>query len=280
MNPAKFKEEHLTESVMIPYSMILEALKSGWQVCREREKCEPNKIILFFSSVDRKAREKNESTFLDEITRDIIYLKNKNSEEKDSSRIQVEIQTEEKLIKGKIRVEFFIDTRLLYRFEQEKNITYGVDTNGRIEEWKTVDIIPQEDSEDKIVLVVDDEPALCTVLGRMLSKLGYNAVCAHDGVEAIEILNNMNFDLVITDLRMPKMDGWALMKYVKKEIPELPVVLITGYHSMHTEVKASKSSADGYISKPFSIVEIKKLLENILKEKLDINAIDMYSSNF
>ena len=106
----------------------------------------------------------------------------------------------------------------------------------------------------KKILVVDDEPVLCAVLQRMLTKLDYHVVVAHNGVEATKILSHMDVDMVISDLRMPEMDGWELMRYVKKSLPDLPVILITGYHSMHTEAKATEHSADGYISKPFSFI--------------------------
>lgn len=262
----RFKEMFLVEPrTAIPYSRILETLKSGWQVCLHGRKVEPNRFVLFLSPADRKTREKSEAIFLDELSRDLICFQDRIKTEHPLSRIEVEVRTEETFQAGRIRVEYYRDDTLIYGFEQEDDVAYCAVSSPQDEEWQAVDILPQlNDTSKKYVLVVDDEVVLCAVLGRMLSRLGYNAVCAHDGVEAVEIMASMGFDLVITDLRMPRMDGWALMQYVKKRTPDVPVVLITGYHSMHTQTRATQSMADGYLSKPFSFEQIKELLTKVL----------------
>jgi CheY-like chemotaxis protein len=268
----------MSHPASIPYSRILEALKSAWQICRT-SKLSPNRFVLLFNPVDRNARASGEDSFIDEITRDIIYIQNKQLPKDAVSKIQVEIRTENKLKPGRMRIECFRDKRLLYRFEQEKDVEYSVDSSGDEGEWTAVDILPQEDKVGKCILIVDDEPVLCAVLQRMLTRLDYHVVSAHDGLEALKILSNMSIDLVITDLRMPKMDGWALMQFVKKNVPHVPVILITGYHSIHTQNKASESSADGYISKPFSMAQIKAILDSVLAEREDVNTSITYLSN-
>ncbi len=277
MPVGRYKEEFLAESPPVPYSMLLEGLKTGIHLSRQKKNRIPNKYILYFSLNDRKVRGKTEDFLLDELTRDILYMLENINSGIPQKRIILEFRTEPQFTYGRIRFEFYKDNEMLFRFEQEKNLQSErhYQTNSR--EWNAVDILPAEKTVDKSILVVDDEPVLCAVLGRMLSKLGYNAVCAHDGVEAVEIMAHMHFDLVVTDLRMPRMDGWSLMKYVKKDTPDLPVILITGYHSMHTRNQASENSADGYISKPFSVEEIKTMLETVLESKANPNRVNTYA---
>ena len=272
------REEYISHPSSMPYSRILEALKSAWHICKT-SKLSPNRFVLLFNSIDRKARASGEDAFIDEITRDIIYLQSKQAAQGTISKLQVEIRTENKLKSGRLRIECYRDDRLLYRFEQEKDVEYSIDSGEKEGEWTAMDILPQEDKVGKCILIVDDEPVLCAVLQRMLTKLDYHVVSAHDGLEALKILSNMNIDLVITDLRMPKMDGWALMQFVKKNMPQVPVILITGYHSIHTQTKATESSADGYISKPFSMGQIKTILESVLAERENVNASITYLSN-
>ena len=277
----RFREGDMNQSYSMPYSRVLEALRSAWQACRpgkQGRKRGPNRFVICFSPEDRKFRYENEDVFIDEITRDILYLESKLDEPRVLSKIQVEIRTDKKLNPGRIRVECHEDDRLLYRFEQDEDMEYLVDSEGNEEEWTAVDILPKEDSVGKCILVVDDEPVLCAVLQRILTKLDYQVVSAHDGLEATKILSQLNIDLVISDLRMPKMDGWALMRYVKNTMPDLPIILITGYHSIHTESKASESSADGYISKPFSVVQIKELLDSVLSKSENAKTSTTYIS--
>ncbi len=277
MVTGKYKEEFLAESPPVPYSMLLEGLKSGIHLCYQKHHQIPNQFILYFSPTDRKLREKTENFLLDELTRDIFYLLQNASMPSFKNNITLEIRTDPQFNYGRVRFEFLKDSEIIFRFEQEKNLSNPSVMNEKSEEWNAVDILPLDNTMDKSILVVDDEPVLCAVLGRMLSKMGYNAVCAHDGVEATDIMGHMHFDLVISDLRMPRMDGWALMKYVKKENPDLPVILITGYHSMHTRTQATEHSADGYISKPFSIDQIRIMLENVLEKKEQPNRVNTYA---
>ena len=277
MVTGKYKEEFLAESPPVPYSMLLDGLKTGIQLCYQKHHHVPDQFIVFLSPTDRKIREKTENFLLDELTRDIFYLLQSANMPSFKKNITLELRTDSQFNYGRVRFEFLKNNETIFRFEQEKNLNHSAIVNQKPEEWNAVDILPLDTTVDKSILVVDDEPVLCAVLGRMLSKMGYNAVCAHDGVEATDIMAHMHFDLVISDLRMPRMDGWALMKHIKKETPDLPVILITGYHSMHTRTQATDHSADGYISKPFSIEQIKMMLENILEKKEQPNRVNTYA---
>lgn len=279
MMQQRYREEVISRSALIPYSRILEGIRSAWQICQPGKpgrKTMPNRFVLLFSPEDRKARAKAEDVFLEEITRDILYIDEKMADHAPLKKIQVQVRTEKRLKPGRFRIECYEDERLLYRFDQDEDSEFRVDNDKPGEEWTAVDILPQEGKVGKCILIVDDEPVLCAVLQRMLTKLDYHVVSAHDGVEATKILSHMNIDLVITDLRMPRMDGWALMKHVKQNYSDIPVILITGYHSIHTESQANEQSADGYISKPFSLAQIKELLDSVLQESDNTNTSITY----
>lgn len=276
------REGYMSRHPSIPYSRILGALRSAWHVCqsgRQDRDVQPNRFVLYFNPANRKVREDYEDIFIDEITRDILHLQTKYNNRRSISKIAVEIRTDKRLESGRMRIECYQDGRLLYRFEQEEDVEYSIDQEGERREWTAVDILPKESVVGKCILVVDDEPVLCAVLQRMLTKLDYHVVSAHDGIEASRILSHMPVDLVITDLRMPRMDGWTLMKHVKKNMSHIPVILITGYHSIYTEARASESSADGYISKPFSMSQIKALLESVLDKSENTNTAITYISD-
>ena len=270
------QEQFVVEETGVPYAMIVEALKSGSSICRQHCQTAPNRFVLSLSPADRKVRVKYEQIFLDELSRDLIWFLKEHSPCPDMDRIDVEIRTESAFEPGRIRIEFFRNVEMLFRFEQDRHLKFSVEDN-RNEEWNAVDIMPHDGFMGRRILVVDDEPVLCAVLGRMLSKLGYNAVCAHDGIEAIEIMDHIEIDILITDLRMPRMDGWALMKHVKQQNPNLPVVLITGYYGMHADAKMSETSADAFLSKPFTLEQIRNTLENLMSLKDRTHAVSTHT---
>jgi DNA-binding NtrC family response regulator len=118
--------------------------------------------------------------------------------------------------------------------------------------------------DKKKILVVDDEPTIVDTLIDSLDALGYQASGAKNGQDAINTLNNENFDLVITDIRMPEKNGIDLMHEIKDKHPELPVVIITGYPLAYPPERATIEGADGYIAKPFRINQIDRMLAKIL----------------
>lgn len=124
------------------------------------------------------------------------------------------------------------------------------------------------------ILVVDDEPDVLRLFRRMLKPEGFFVEGVNSGEAAIERIKKNNFDLVITDLKMPGMDGIEVLKTVKKIVPNLNVIVITAYGSIETAVEAMKEGAFDYITKPFHtdeiLVTINKALEmnRILKENI------------
>lgn len=117
------------------------------------------------------------------------------------------------------------------------------------------------------ILVVDDEESIREFLEIMLRKEGYEVTSAEDGERAIELFKKKSFDMVITDLQMPKVTGLELLKYVKEQAPDTVMLMITAFGSTETAVEAMKLGAYDYITKPFKIDEVRINIANALRSK-------------
>ena len=102
------------------------------------------------------------------------------------------------------------------------------------------------------VLVVDDDPGVRAMLSQSLDRSGYEVQIAVDGSEALCMIRDNQFNLVITDIRLPKVDGLQLLDEIKQSTPQIPVIVITGYGSVQNAVEAMQSGASDYLLKPFS----------------------------
>ncbi|MDH5742996.1 MAG: response regulator, partial [Candidatus Aminicenantes bacterium] len=102
-------------------------------------------------------------------------------------------------------------------------------------------------SKREKILVVDDSPDTLEVLQRNLESKGYNVLTAAGAVEAIKILESMPVDLVITDLKMPEVDGLSLVRHVHENYKNTEVMMITGYPSIEGAVEAVKTGAEEYL---------------------------------
>jgi len=120
--------------------------------------------------------------------------------------------------------------------------------------------------KDKI-LVADDEQSMREFLDIMLKKEGYKVSLASNGEEVVKMIDNDLFDLVLLDIRMPKLDGISALKKIKAIAPETIVIMITAYASADTAIKAMKEGAYDYITKPFKVEEIKLIINNALEKK-------------
>lgn len=116
----------------------------------------------------------------------------------------------------------------------------------------------------KKILIVDDNPNMSVLLSDILEIFEYEGNRAGDGQEALDKLRSEKFAMVFTDLRMPKMDGIDLLKAIKVEHPDMPVVIVTGYSIGETQNLLVSKKADGFLNKPFKVNEIKELLEKLL----------------
>ncbi len=118
-------------------------------------------------------------------------------------------------------------------------------------------------SEIKIV-IVDDEPEILKTLKRILEKKDYVVSIYENPVEALNFLKSNPVDLVITDLKMPEMDGILFLMSVKEFYPSVPIILITGYATIATAVTAIQKGAYDYIRKPFDVQKIYGVVEQAL----------------
>lgn len=101
------------------------------------------------------------------------------------------------------------------------------------------------------ILIVDDEKNYPRILGAVLEEEGFEIQTANSGKEALEVLQNAEVDLVLTDMKMPAMDGIELLEEIKGKDPELPVIMMTAYGTVDKAVEAMQKGAYSYILKPF-----------------------------
>lgn len=113
------------------------------------------------------------------------------------------------------------------------------------------------------VLLVDDEPLMRLSMVDAMEAVGYEVRAAASGTEGIEALRQKTFDLVITDLRLPGADGLKVLKATKERAPETEVVVITAHGSVETAVGAMKLGAFDYITKPFQMEELLRIVERV-----------------
>ena len=128
---------------------------------------------------------------------------------------------------------------------------------------------------DKItILVVDDEPMMRDLLAKILIRDGYRVLISEDGVTALEVIKKEDVAIVLSDLEMPRMNGFDLLKKVKDEYPYIGMIMMTSYGDTYTVKDALLLGADEYIAKPFKNHEISLVVERVywrlLSEKHDI----------
>jgi len=117
------------------------------------------------------------------------------------------------------------------------------------------------------ILVVDDEPASRESLGKILVEDGFEVRLAADGDEAVRLVAGEAPDVVVTDLRMPGMDGQELLAWIRKATPDVSVVLMTAHGTIRSAVQALREGADDYLTKPIDVEEMEVVLDRILKRK-------------
>lgn len=113
------------------------------------------------------------------------------------------------------------------------------------------------------ILVVEDESTLCTNVARYLSRAGYTVTAVESGRAAIAELDRITFDLVITDLRLPDIDGLAVLDHVRETSPESFVLIMTAFASVESAVEALRRGAHDYVLKPLSLADLKTKVQHI-----------------
>ncbi len=119
-----------------------------------------------------------------------------------------------------------------------------------------------EEREQIRILIAEDERAFRILLSEELQDENREVKAVANGLEALDLLKKEEFDILITDLKMPEMGGIELLKEARKIRPDLLVIVITGYASLETAILALKEGAYDYIRKPFSLEELKVSVNN------------------
>ena len=125
----------------------------------------------------------------------------------------------------------------------------------------------QQKKEINRILVVDDEQAMCTMVTRFLRISGYDSESATDPTKALELLKLNSFELVISDVKMPGMDGIQLLSEILKIDPTPDTIIMTGHTDAYTFGDIIKAGAADFISKPFQLPELKAKIERIDRER-------------
>ncbi|WP_456433032.1 sigma-54-dependent transcriptional regulator [Thermosulfuriphilus sp.] len=122
-------------------------------------------------------------------------------------------------------------------------------------------------STDKAkILLIDDEEVALKNLEYILKKLGHEIVGTTSGVQALEFIKKDDFDVVVTDLRMEKVDGMEILKAVKEKSPETEVIIITAFATVDSAIEAMKAGAYYYIAKPYKIDEVRKVVSEAVEK--------------
>lgn len=116
-------------------------------------------------------------------------------------------------------------------------------------------------TEVPTILVVDDEIVIREMISKILSRNSYQIILASDGFEALNLLEQNKIDVVMTDMKMPGMDGMELIELVKKNYPDMKIIVMTAFEDIYTIKDAIMKGADEYITKPFNSYEINMIVE-------------------
>lgn len=111
------------------------------------------------------------------------------------------------------------------------------------------------------ILIVDDEEMMRALLEKILSREGYRVSTAEDGRDALDKIDQGDFQMIISDMKMPHLDGFGLLKAVKQSHPDISVIIMTAYGDTYTVKDALLLGADEYITKPFKSHEITLVVE-------------------
>lgn len=127
------------------------------------------------------------------------------------------------------------------------------------------------------ILIVDDDSSILELLGGILDTLGFEWRSANDGAEAVQKLKIEDFDLVLTDMVMPHMDGMELLCHIRRFHPRTDVIVITGHPSTFSYTDVIQAGAIDFITKPFSIDELRAKIQRVQRERHIIEQLEILS---
>ena len=116
------------------------------------------------------------------------------------------------------------------------------------------------------ILIVDDEKVALKNLEHVIKKEGYEVVATQSGQNALRILEEQKFNVVLTDLKMEKVDGMQILRRCRELYPDIEVIMITGYATLESAVESMKHGAFYYIAKPFRLDEVRKVVAEAVEK--------------
>lgn len=128
----------------------------------------------------------------------------------------------------------------------------------------------------KNILLVEDEEDILSIFSEQLTRWGYHPIVARDGKDGVAKFKELSIDLVITDIKMPNMDGMSMLHEIKQLDENVSVIMVTGYPSIESAVVSMKEGAFDYLVKPINIDELKVKLERGLERKSLLKAISLW----
>lgn len=115
------------------------------------------------------------------------------------------------------------------------------------------------------ILIVEDDDAIAELICMNLESEGYRCACAHDGMEGADFCERKRFDLVLLDIMLPGLDGYALLEYIKPS--KTPVIFLTAKGAVEERIRGLKAGADDYLAKPFQVGELLARVEAVLRRR-------------
>ncbi|MCK5455027.1 MAG: response regulator, partial [Calditrichia bacterium] len=117
------------------------------------------------------------------------------------------------------------------------------------------------------ILMIDDDINLCKVIGYQLEKQGFRVTTAHRGKDGLELFNQQDIDVVLTDIQMPDITGIEVLQKIRQKDKQVVIILITAYGSVDNALEACKMGADDYITKPFGQEQLLFVIEKAVQLK-------------
>ena len=128
-------------------------------------------------------------------------------------------------------------------------------------------VVQQQNDSKPRILIVDDEPGIVRLLAEILREDGYSCLGCHSSLEALHVLATQRFDVALSDVHMPGIDGMELLRQVREEHPELPMVMVTGEGDIRVGVQAMKEGAYDYLLKPLNCGAVLMSVKQVLKRR-------------
>ena len=124
------------------------------------------------------------------------------------------------------------------------------------------------------ILVADDEESVRNLLSRVLTKMDYMVTTAANGEEVLAKIKNQEFDLLIMDIRMPKLNGMEAFKVLRLDHPSLPIIMMTAFSTVETTLETMRLGAFDYLTKPFDVPDVKTLVEKVFSSRLEKDSMN------